>query len=451
MYKSIKNNLSVVGMLALLSILAASSYTLATTKEDVENSFYPYGDGVPTHPNLRVGMVINSANVDSVRDTLDEASYQLIKEGAMTMEVGETQDLLLHQNYIDATMEHLNKVTLGPRNGEIHGFIAGRPFPEEPSLDDPRAGEKLANNYKYGYNWGDNAAVYPEYWKFRNMITGKLERTIRLEFNFLNYKHRVNKAQPPVPDLPNNPSELFRGIYVKVTNPFDVRNTQVLIHRYEDDLRRDNAWLYLGFQRRVRRLASGQITDVFLGTDLMIEDFEGYNGRVSDYNWEFKGVQNVMLPFYNHDEQKLTDDHPLPPDEFSPEGYRFVDTHGKGGCFGKHTWQLRKAYVVEAKPATPNHPISKRIFYMDAQTFTLPLSLIFDRGGKLWKRFAIQQAHPDHHVEVNKGTGVSLDNGFSMVDLQAQHCTTGQFRGLVVPKLNSPHIFSVQNMRSQGR
>lgn len=444
MYHFIKHSLLISGLLLTFNLFAA-------TEEDVENTFYPYKNGVPTHPHMQVGMVIAADNVDSVKDTLDEASYQLIKEGSLTMKVGETQDLLLHQNYIDATREHLNKPKLGAQNGEISGFIAGRPFPEEPSLDDPRAGEKLANNYKYGYNWGDNAAVFPEYWKFHDMKSGKLERTIRLHFNFLNYKHRVNKEQPPVPDLPNNPSELFRGIYVQVLEPFDVKNTQVLIHRYEDDLHRDDAWLYLGFQRRVRRLATGQITDSFLGTDLMIEDFEGYNGRVSDYTWEFKGTKNVMLPFYNHDEQELSSEHPMPPDEFTPEGYQFIDLHGKGDCFGKHTWQLRKVYMVEAKPIDANHPISKRIFYMDAQTFTLPLSLIYDRGGKLWKRFAIQQAHPDHHAPVNKGTGVSLDNGFSMVDLQAQHCTTGQFRGLVVPELNPVNVFSVQNMRTRGR
>lgn len=437
--------------LLILAGLLFSPHLYAATEQDVENTFYPYKNGVPTHPDMRVGMVIAADNVDSVRDILDEASYNLIKEGALTIKVGETQDLILHQNYIDATLEHLNKARLGEKNGQIIGFIAGRPFPEEPRLDDPRAGEKLANNYKYGYNWGDNAAVYPEYWKFHDMKTGKLERTMRLHFNFLNYKHRVNKAQPPVPDLPNNPSQIFRGIYVQVMEPFDVKNTQLLIHRYEDDLRRDDAWLYLGFQRRVRRLATGQITDVFLGTDLMIEDFEGYNGRISDYLWEFKSTTNILLPFYNHNEQELSDQHPLPPDEFNPAGYRFVDLHGKGNCFGKHTWQLRKAYMVEARPADANHPISKRIFYMDAQTFTLPLSLIYDRAGKLWKRFAIQQAHPDHHVPANKGTGVSLDNGFSMVDLQAQHCTTGQFRGLVVPKLNPVTTFSVQNMRVRGR
>ena len=80
-------------------------------------------------------------------------------------------------------------------------------------MNDPRAGEKLAWNYKYGYNWGDNAAIYPFYWKYRSMDSGSVERTIKFNFYFLNFKHRVN--QPPIPDITPNPSELFRAIYVR--------------------------------------------------------------------------------------------------------------------------------------------------------------------------------------------------------------------------------------------
>ena len=310
-------------------------------------------------------------------------------------------------------------------------------------MDDPRAGEKLAFNYKYGYNWGDNAAIYPFYWKYRDMESAKVERTLKFNFHFLNYKHRVN--QDPVPEFADNPSDLFRGIYVQVLEPFDVKNTQLLIHRADDDQVRDNTWLYLGFQRRVRRLSSGQITDSFLGADLMIEDFEGYNGRISDMNWTYKGTKNVLLPFYNHNDMVLST-------EFEEsDGYQFVEFSGKGGCFPNITWQLRKVYILESDPVDENHPISKRVHYVDAQTFTLPRTLIYDRKGDLWKSWLIGQAHPDHHLEKNKGTGVSIDDSFSMVDVQAGHCTTGQFKGQVDPALNPVKLFSVQNLRATGR
>ena len=424
---------------ALVSINAA----YATTEAELEESFYPYKKGVPQAEGISPGMVISQSNWEAAQDVMDPAMLDAVKQGWVDVTVGETTSFDLHPNYVKASRNGMQNVALGDKPGLINGYIAGRPFIGEPQADDPRAGEKLAWNYKYGYNWGDNAAIYPFYWKYRDANTGKVERTIKFNFHFLNWMHRVN--QEPLPEFNPNPSQAFRSIYVQVLEPFDVKNTQLLIQRYEDDLKRDDAWLYLGFQRRVRRLATGQITDAFLGSDIMIEDFEGYNGRISDVKWTYKGTKNLLLPFYNHNEQELSTEIP------DREGYQFVDFHGKGGCFPKVTWQLRKAYVLEAEPLDPNHPISKRIHYVDAQTFTLPRTITYDRKGDLWKSWTIGQAHPDFHLPKNKGTGVSIDDSFSMFDIQAGHCTTGQFKGQVDPKLNPRKKFTVQNMRSTGR
>jgi hypothetical protein len=423
------------------SLGTAQAY--AATAEDVETSFYPYKSAAPQFEGLTVGMTINAANVAQFEEILDPAIFQQVKDSWLDITVGETTSFDLHPNYVEATRKGLGNVSLGEQLGQINGFVAGRPFPDEPDAADPRAGEKLAWNFKYGYNWGDNAAIAPFYWRYRDLESGKVERTLKFNFHFLNYMHRVN--QDPVPQFAENPSELFRAIYVQVVEPFDVKNTQLLIHRAEDDLKRDNTWLYLGFQRRVRRLSSGQITDSFLGADLMIEDFEGYNGRISDMNWSYKGTKNILLPFYNHNDMTLATD------LVEKDGYQFVDFGGKGGCFPNVTWQLRKVYILESDPIDDNHPISKRVHYVDAQTFTLPRTLIYDRKGDLWKSWLIGQAHPDHHLPINKGTGVSIDDAFSMVDVQARHCTTGQFKGQVDPAMNPIKIFTVQNMRAKGR
>ncbi len=435
---SIKRTIS----LALAAILGVGTAGAATL-EDVENSFYPYRDAKPQFDGLSAGTVINTGNVEQFNEVLDPAIYDHVKNGWLEVTVGETTSFDLHPSYVQATRDSVGKVSLGESIGQINGFVAGRPFPEEPDPNDPRAGEKLAWNYKYGYNWGDNAAIYPFYWKFRDLESGKVERTIKFNFHFLNYKHRVH--QDPVPGFADNPSDLFRGIYVQVLEPFDVKNTQLLIHRNDDDTVRDNTWLYLGFQRRVRRLASGQITDSFLGADIMIEDFEGYNGRISDMSWAYKGTKNILLPFFNHNEMELATDLE------EEDGYRFIDFGGKGGCFPKITWQLRKVYILESDPVDDNHPISKRVHFVDAQTFTLPRTLIYDRKGDLWKSWIIGQAHPDHHLAANEGSGVAIDDAFSMLDVQAGHCTTGQFKGQVDPSLNPVKLFTVQNMRSTGR
>lgn len=102
-------------------------------------------------------------------------------------------------------------------------------------------------------------------------------------------------------------------------------------------------------------------------------------------------------------------------------------------------------YIVEGAPVDSSHPVGKRVFYMDAQTFTIPQTLIYDRKGELWKIWTIGLAHPDFHLPMNKGTGVPLFDSFSMIDVQSKHCTVGLIRGQV--EQPDPNIFTVQQMR----
>ena len=437
------NKNPLIRALATAALFVIAPATLAVSEADIDSAFFPYDKQMPDLGVFKPGDVINQANVDQAKSILDEGMYYMIKQGWTEIPIGKTTSFKLNDAYIDATRENAAKVSLGDQPGVLNGYIAGRPFPAEPSLDDPRAGEKLAWNYRYSVHFGDSGMISPFYWKYRDMETGKVERQIKFEFRAMNWMHRTTNE--PIPEFKPNPSGVFRTIYMGVHEPFDVKNTQLLIHRFENDLKRDNAWLYLGFQRRVRRLASGQTTDAFLGSDLMIEDFEGYNGRISDMKWTFLGTKNILLPFYDHNAMELSD-------EFQEaDGYRYIDFHGKGGCFPKITWQLRKVYQLEAVPIDSSHPVGKRVIYMDAQTATLPRIVIYDRAGKMWKTWFINETHSDNHLPANKGKDISVYDGFSMLDLQASHCTTGQFRTELDPEANSPKTFTPQYLRSRGR
>jgi len=424
--------------------MALTSGVNAATLEDVEHSFYPYKFETPDTGELQPGVVVTKDNVDTIaKDFLDEGMYQMVKDGWVELTVGKLTSIDLNEKYIEATRVNLNKATLGEQVGQLNGYVAGRPFPEPPSLDDPRAGEKAAWNYRFSLHFGDSGSIFPFYWKYRNMNTGKVEKTLKMEFDAYNWKHRT--LEPPIPEVENNPGDLFRTIYLRVDEPFDVKNTQLLIHRYEDDLKRDNAWLYLGFQRRVRRLASGQITDAFLGSDLMIEDFEGYNGRISDMKWVYKGVRWMLVPFYEHNAMKLGEEFKM------DDGFQYITFSGKGGCFPDITWQIRKEYLIEAIPIDPSHPVGHRDIFMDAQTFAFSRINIYDRGDKLWKMWFIAQGPDYASLPANQGKGVPVYDGFGMMDVQAMHCTTGHFRTEIHPERVTIDRFTPQYMRAVGR
>ena len=136
--------------LSIATTLISSALMATTALADdkvIQESFFPYAENTPSFEGLAKGLVIDKSNVAQFKDVIDPAFYSFIEKGLTSIVVGETTSLALHQSYIDASTEGYGKVTLGEKVGEISGWDAGRPFPAEPSNDDPRAGEKLAWNY----------------------------------------------------------------------------------------------------------------------------------------------------------------------------------------------------------------------------------------------------------------------------------------------------------------
>lgn len=410
----------------------------AVADADIDESFFPYKQGVPSFSGYVPGTTIGKNNVQNYKQILDAATYDLIEKGQLTLATEQTQSIALNPNYIAATKKFANQVKLGTAVGTIEGYMAGRPFPFAPDKSDPRAGEKLAFNYKYTQIVGDSGRIFPFPWKYIDYKTGRVERQLDFDFHFISLKHRTTQA--PVEDITPNPSNLYRQIYLKVLGPQDLRNTQLLIQRYDDDTKLDDSYLYLGFQRRVRRLATGQTTDSFLGSDLMIEDFEGYNGRVLDATWKYVETKTMLMPVYRHSEWKELG----PKDE---DGYSMVTFGGQAGCFPNVPWSLRKVYVVEATPTNSSSPIGKRVMYLDAQGSVFPIMLIYDKTGRLWKRWMVGFSDSAYHAPVNKPAGIMIYTTASMLDVQSQHCTALALKMQSEPKANPPSMFSVQYMR----
>ena len=425
-------------MVVAVATAAAASGVHAVSEADIDASFFPYKKGFPSFAGLTPGITINKGNVERFKDIIDSATYSLISKGEMEIAVEEAHSVSLHPNYIAATKKNAEQVKLGAKPGTIEGYVAGRPFPYQPNKTDPRAGEKLAFNYKYSQIVGDSGRIYPFPWLYKDYATGKVERQIDFDFHFISLKHRT--TQEPVADITPNPSGIYRNIYLKVLGPQDLKNTQLLIQRFDDDTKLDESYLYLGFQRRVRRLATGQTTDSFLGSDLMIEDFEGYNGRVLDAEWKYVDTKSMLMPVYRHGQLKNT----APKDA---DGYGMVTFHGQGECFPNIPWSLRTVHVLEAVPTLSSSPIGKRIMYLDAQATVFPMILIYDKKGELWKRWQVGYSDSAYHAPVNKDAGIMIYTTASMLDVQSKHCTALALKMQSEPKANPPSMFSVQYLR----
>jgi hypothetical protein len=435
--KSIPKDLLAAALVAAVAFSASISGVLA---DPVDDSF-GYDLELMQSLSPPVGTIIDASNVEQYAEIIDVNIVDLIKQDLFTITVGEPFSIDPHPVYVEATRQHAANTALGDAPGILLNYNAGRPFVFEPSADDPRAGEKIAWNFRYTYAT-DGGELPHMYWQYRNMKKDNIERELSFYASNLRFMHR--HTQDPKPEILVNPAKIYQALYLRVLAPPDVRSTQVLVHRLEDDLEIEQTWMYVGTHRRVRRLASGQTTDAFLGSDVMIEDFLGYNGRISVMDWSYHGTVNVLLPFYRYDEQEVSE-------RKGRDGYRFVGFHGKGHCFPKVTWSMRKAHILEARPHWDRHPLSVRRYYADTQSYFLAYGNFYDKSEKLWKIAYPTFSHPDHHTLENKGAGQPIIDAVTTIDLQAQHCTTLQMQSLSNKTTLKPTDFTVQALRKLGR
>lgn len=390
---------------------------------------------------IEAGTVIDASNVDNYANNIDAAVAKLVRDGDTTLQVGQPIDIGTHPNYVSATPKNATSVTLGPDVGDLDNYIDGRPFPGVPLLEDPRAGEKVAWNMRYGYG-PDESETKLMTWLYKNMKSDEPERSLKMYGSIMRFSRR--HSSDITPELPSNPQDLFSALYLWVQYPYDVRNTQLLTYTKKDDGEAEQAWMFLNTQRRVKRIATGQKTDAFLGSDIMIEDFLGYNGRIRDQQWEFLGVKDVLAPVYAYNDLPASS-------KTTQDEFEVLDFNGAGNCFPAITWQPRKVYMLKATPKEEGHPLAYRLFSIDASTYTPLLTQIFDRAGNLWKLGMVAVSDSSKHLPENAFWQGAVTDAVSMIDVQARHCTTIQFRTALPEKGLRPQMFTTQQMRSVGR
>jgi hypothetical protein len=425
---------------ALAAATLLSLQTGAEVPAEIEDEFTPVLLGAGD-PLLAPGGIIDSDNVDQYVPWLDEAVADNLRAGNVQITLGVPLDFTAHPAYVEATAGNPGITGIGSDPGRIAGYQAGRPFPALDSQD-PLAGTKAAWNMRYAYAPDETETAHFT-WRYRDMRRDKLERTINMYGAILRYTHR--HSHEPIPTLDDNPAGLFSALYLRVDKPQDIRNTQLLIHRAEIDTEPEQAWMYLNTQRRVKRIATGQKTDAFLGSDIMIEDFLGYNGRIVDMEWTYLGSGELLLPMYGHSQLDLAGQEP------DSEGYRDIGFGGKGSCFPEVTWQLRRVHRLEAAPKNADHPLSRRHYVIDAATFTPVLTRIYDRAGELWKLGIVALSDSAYHTQENRDWQGAITDGVSMIDLQAEHCTTLNLKSTMAAKPLRHKSFNTSYLRQMGR
>lgn len=146
--KSIRSTLIPICRQATLVMLWTLTAT-ASLADVVDDSFLPYAKRLPQTAEMeRVGG-ISKRNVEQFQEVIDPEILDAVKKGWIELAVRPTTSFNIESSYVEATRKYIGSTKLGSKDGELANYVGGRPFPEEPQLSDPRAGEKIAWNFRY--------------------------------------------------------------------------------------------------------------------------------------------------------------------------------------------------------------------------------------------------------------------------------------------------------------
>ncbi len=354
------------------------------------------------------GDVVTAANADTVANQVSPGLLWCIQHG-MNLTIGPYKRIVLPKAYVAATEQHAGQVKLGKDGLRLENYVAGMPFPTL-DLNDPDLAIKIMWNFQYRPYFTDDYA-----WKNFRADTGSLHAgagmTVERSYTgrddgrlFYNGRLFVD----PKPELPNPERIRYKEILGPLLEPLDLKGIGMLNYRFIDSEEQDRTWLYTPALRRVRRLSSAQRSDSVFGQDTDTDSYMGYSGNIAWMSWRFLGEKEMLGSFHSQHS----------PVEWCP---------GAGDFAFCDVWEPRQTYIMEGISKMPQYAFSKRILYIDKETYSILYMDAYDHAGELWKMWVNQWRARDRASD-NPGVTVYPDEqlfnpSFMMPDFQLNHAT----------------------------
>ena len=408
-----------------------------TTSQQVQPAFTP-------------GETLTQADLDKLRPFLPPRYLEEFNFAGVELPITASGDYLPPRAYLEATEQYTGQTRLA-EDGALEGYVAGSPFAHALfHPEDPQAGLKAAWNFNYRWqNYGMQVSRYLAALMANGGKASRLSgyppdliegggRAVRHLVALYQRVYYSHLAQLPADNytLPLSAAgEIEYKDYVEFLEPYDVRGHRFLVYRYADPRRRDDAWSYLANLRKVRRLSLEERDDSVGGTEMTLDDFTGFSGRVLDHSWKFLGWKDLL--------HVMNSQHP------------YARFYGPNGWLPHDRWELRRCAVVEQTPKSGRRNYGSKIYFWDAQTYETAMALVFDREGKLWKIIDLLHgwSEDSSQLEEDRGKRVPRNIGFTILDVQKEQATIFSAYRMAYPDAEAAKVeerFDI-NRLSEGR
>jgi hypothetical protein len=372
--------------------------------------------------DVEPGDVITRENAEKVDDLVPPGVSWAVKNG-MDLNIVAYKRIPEPQLYKEATEKYSDQVGLTDI-GLLDNYVAGRPFP---TIDhnDRWAGTKIMHNFERTHYFTDDLNVHlPDADTGAFYVDAKGQRNYNIERHFtvdwsrrLRYVGRLHHDPKPAFKDNKDGTQTKFGFYPLI-DPFDLKGVGSISYRYFDPDRMDDTWLYVPMIRRVRRMSSAQRSDALFGQDIDLDSFGGYAGHIAWFDWKLLGEKPMLGSLHGEN---------LPPKLCTRDG-------GMTFC---ENWEKRKSvFIIEGTAKVPDYAYSKRMIFVDRETYFILYSDMYDRAGELWKTVMMSiraSKRPNPAVDYEYDEERMFVYAFSVIDMQLEHGTRAAIPGFAFP------------------
>ena len=310
---------------------------------------------------------VTAANADQYRANLPEGAYAMLKKyPTYKMVVYPTRrSAAAPEKHYQETKECAAKAKLAAGGNGVVGCTGGVPFPI------PKDGNEAIWNALLRYR-GDTFAMH---WSQAAVTRGGDYALVKFEYEY-DFSYG-NLAKTPAQRENNKVLNYLQN----TTAPARLAGQILLVHETVDQTAQPrSAWTYNPGQRRVRLAPNVAYDNPGTAADGLRtnDDFGMYNGATDRYNWKLVGKKEMYVPYNSY--------------KMSDPKLRYSDLL-KAGHINQDLarYELHRVWVVEAtlKPGT-SHIYSKRVFYLDEDSWQILAVDKYDGRGELWR-------YAEHH------------------------------------------------------
>lgn len=322
-------------------------------------------------PNDKVKYTITAANMAQYEERLDEGHKALLRRYAdYKMNVYESRRSCAYPQYYYAATKN-NAIVAGlTRDGEgVTGGILGIPFPITTNAMELVWNEKL----RFLPHKGTRSFVAAP------VQANGSYNVISVQDEVLSRWH--DPARKRAEDLENISLKYISNTIA----PARLAGNVILVHEsLNATIEPRKAWAYSPGTRRTRRAPDIAYDNPGFSTDGMTTagSFVGFNGAMDRYTWSTRGRSVMLVPYnaYDFSHAKITD--VIKPGHLNQDFLRY---------------EPHRVWAVEAKLKPDHrHLYSRRVMYLDEDSYIPTGVEIYDGRGKLWRYQELQIVNAYH-------------------------------------------------------